>query len=84
MLRSTVITNFGFGVLVLLIGAMPVAASSSSDGTNAALIRAQTLNSQGKRQLETGQAETALETWKQAEAKRATEFYSQVCRFTNA
>ncbi|MFE1748262.1 tetratricopeptide repeat protein [Coleofasciculus sp. H7-2] len=68
MLRSTVITNFLFGVLVLLIGAMPVAASSSSDATNAALIRAQTLNSQGTRQLEIGQAETALETWKQAEA----------------
>jgi CHAT domain-containing protein len=47
---------------------MPVTASSSSDATNTALIRAQTLNSQGTRQLETGQAETALETWKQAEA----------------
>ncbi|MEP0857941.1 CHAT domain-containing protein [Trichocoleus sp. DQ-U1] len=68
MLRSTVITNFWLGVLVLLIGGMPVKASSSADATNAALIRAQTLNSQGTRQLETGQAETALETWKQAEA----------------
>jgi CHAT domain-containing protein len=67
MPRSTVIKNFWFGILVLLIGAMPVAASSSSDATNAAIIRAQTLNSQGKRQLETGQAETALEIWKQAE-----------------
>lgn len=68
MLKSTVITNFWLGVLVLLIGAMPVTARSSSDATDAALIRAQTLNGQGKRQLETGQAETALETWKQAEA----------------
>lgn len=68
MLRSTVITNFWLGVLVLLIGGMPVEASSSADATNAALIRAQTLNSQGTHQLETGQAETALETWKQAEA----------------
>lgn len=62
-----VITKFWFGVLVLFTGALPVAASAS-DITNAAIVRAQTLNSQGVRQLETGQAETALETWKQAEA----------------
>lgn len=46
---------------------MPVTASPS-DATNASLIHAQTLNTQGARQLETGQAETALETWEQAEA----------------
>ncbi|NJL36395.1 MAG: tetratricopeptide repeat protein [Leptolyngbyaceae cyanobacterium SM1_4_3] len=67
MFWSADITNFWFGVLVLLIGAMPVAANSS-EATDAALIRAQTLNSQGARQLETGQATTALESWRQAEA----------------
>lgn len=36
--------------------------------TSPALIRAQTLNTQGATQLAAGQAEAALETWKQAEA----------------
>ncbi|MCF2149775.1 CHAT domain-containing protein [Desmonostoc muscorum LEGE 12446] len=67
MLKSTVSKNIRFGILILLIGVMLVLADSA-DGMNAALIRAQALNSQGIRQLETGQAETALETWKQAEA----------------
>jgi CHAT domain-containing protein len=67
MIRSMCITTVWFAVLVGAIGAMPVAASSS-EGTDAALVRAQTLNSQGAHQLETGQAETALESWEQAEA----------------
>ncbi|GAB4230098.1 MAG: hypothetical protein Kow00121_58920 [Elainellaceae cyanobacterium] len=67
MLKLTVITNFWFWVLVLAVGTMPVSASSS-DRVNDALTRAQILNRQGISQLETGQAETALETWEQAEA----------------
>jgi CHAT domain-containing protein len=68
MLKSTVITSMGFGVLALLIGAIPSAASSASGAANVAIARAQILNSQGARQWETGQAEVALETWRQAEA----------------
>ncbi len=68
MLKSTVINSMGFGVLALFIVAIPVAASSTSDAANAAIARAQILNSQGAHQWETGQAEVALETWRQAEA----------------
>ena len=68
MLKSTVIINVGFGILALFIGAIPVAASSAADAAKAAIARAQILNSQGARQWETGQAEVALETWRQAEA----------------
>ncbi|MBE9011766.1 CHAT domain-containing protein [Pseudanabaenaceae cyanobacterium LEGE 13415] len=45
-----------------------VAQTSSSENAPTALIRAQTLNAQGANQLAAGQAEAALETWKQAEA----------------
>jgi len=68
MLKSTVITSMGFGVLTLFIGVIPVAASSTADAAKATIARAQILNSQGAHQWETGQAEVALETWRQAEA----------------
>ncbi|MBI4785296.1 MAG: CHAT domain-containing protein [Oscillatoriophycideae cyanobacterium NC_groundwater_1537_Pr4_S-0.65um_50_18] len=70
MLRLTIITKFWFSVLVLLLGSMPVAANPSN-AANSATIRAQSLNHQGISQLETGQTEAALETWKQAEAAYA-------------
>ena len=50
MLKSTVVTSIGFGVLALFIGAIPVAASSTSDAAKSAIARAQILNSQGAHQ----------------------------------
>ncbi len=45
-----------------------ISQTSKSGNTSTALVRAQTLNTQGANQLAVGQAEAALETWKQAEA----------------
>ncbi|MCU0549449.1 MAG: CHAT domain-containing protein [Leptolyngbya sp. Prado105] len=45
-----------------------LAQTSTSGNASIALVRAQTLNTQGTNQLATGQAEAALDTWKQAEA----------------
>jgi CHAT domain-containing protein len=66
-ISTAIATITNIGVLMLSIAAIPVVANAA-DPTNAAIVRAQTLNSRGVHQLETGQAETALETWKQAEA----------------
>lgn len=44
-----------------------IVAQTPNSGNAAAIDRAQTLNTQGANQLAAGQAETALETWKQAE-----------------
>ncbi|GAP94809.1 CHAT domain-containing protein [Leptolyngbya sp. NIES-2104] len=41
---------------------------SQTPNTSTALVRAQTLNTQGANQLAAGQAEAAIDTWKQAEA----------------
>ncbi|KAM3106837.1 CHAT domain-containing protein [Phormidesmis sp. 146-33] len=41
---------------------------TKSENVSTALVRAQTLNIQGAEQLAAGQAEAAIETWKQAEA----------------
>jgi len=62
MLKST----FCFGVSLLLVGTGPTI-SSSNELINADFTQAQTLNRQGVRQLETGQTEAALATWKRAE-----------------
>lgn len=45
----------------------PALISQTSDASTA-IVRAQTLNAQGANQLAAGQAEAAIETWKQAEA----------------
>lgn len=45
-----------------------IAQTSKSGNALTALVRAQTLNTQGANQLAVGQAEAAIETWKQAEA----------------
>ena len=45
-----------------------IAQTSTSGNAPTALVRAQTLNIQGADQLAAGQAEAAIETWKQAEA----------------
>lgn len=70
MLKATVVTNVLLGVLTLFIETVPAAARSAAEITQA-IAHAKTLNAQGVQQLETGQAEAALETWKQAEAAYA-------------
>jgi tetratricopeptide (TPR) repeat protein len=67
MFQSTIVRKFWFTALVLLAVALPVSANSV-ETANAILSRAQALNREGGHQLEIGQAEAALETWKRAEA----------------
>lgn len=77
MPKTTVATEILFGVLaagLVTTGGMKIALFSEAaialpnHLTASAISHAQMLNSEGARQLEAGQAEAALETWKQAEA----------------
>ncbi|MBD2095612.1 CHAT domain-containing protein [Trichocoleus sp. FACHB-591] len=78
MLRSTISTDILLGVvsagLMSIVGiaialqSSPRAIAAPDHGTTSAIFYAQTLNNGGIRQLEAGQAEAALETWRQAEA----------------
>lgn len=52
---------------MLVLGTVPTP-GSAHERANVDLVYAQTLNRQGNHQLETGQAEAALETWRRAEA----------------
>lgn len=78
MLKATVSIEILLGVIstgLMSIGGLaialqfpPEAIAAPDHPITSAIPRAQTLNDEGIRQLEAGQAEAALETWKQAEA----------------